>query len=210
MVFKDRIEAGKKLAVKLNEKYPQIQNAIVLALPRGGVVVGAEVARVLNLPLDIIVTRKIGAPLNPEYAVAAVSEHEMIPNPHENIDDQYLKMKAEKERQEIQRRMKEYRGRKQKIDLTDKTVFLVDDGLATGLTMAVAIKEVQRQNPSKIIIAVPVAPPQTIDNLKPKVDEIIVLNIEPLFLAVGQFYENFPQTTDEEVIKLLRSSNNDS
>jgi len=204
MVFKDRQVAGQKLARVIKEKYPKIKAGLVLALPRGGIIVGDEVARGLNLTLDIIVTRKIGAPLNPEYAVAAVSEHELILSPRENIDNNYIKDEAAKERKEIQRRLKEYRGDRPRIDLENKEVFLVDDGLATGLTMAVAVKEVKLQNPKKIIIAVPVAPPETIANLKSKVDEIIVLNIEPMFFAVGQFYENFPQTTDEEVRKLLK------
>lgn len=204
MRFRNRQEAGQKLAKKLKEKHPIIKNGIVLALPRGGVVVGAEVAKALSLLLDVIVTRKIGAPLNPEYAVAAISAHEMIVSPRENPDKKYLEEETKKERQEIDRRVREYRGDRPEIDLKNKTAILVDDGLATGLTMAVAIKEVKLQNPAKIIIAVPVAPPETIDNLKPKVDEIIVLNIEPMFFAVGQYYEIFGQTTDKEVINLLK------
>ena len=192
------------LAKELQTKYPRIHDGIILALPRGGVVVGEKIAEILNLPLDIIVTRKIGAPLNPEYAVAAVSENEIVLNPREDIDKEYLETETKKERQEIQRRIQEYRGTKPKIELAGKTIFLVDDGLATGLTMAVAIREVRRFNPAKIILAVPVAPPETIEKLRPLVDEVIVLNIEPMFFAVGQFYENFPQTTDEEVIKLLK------
>ncbi len=203
-MFKNRKDAGQKLAKKIIEDYPNVGNAIILALPRGGVVVGAEISKILNLPLDIIVTRKIGAPLNPEYAVAAASEHEIILNPRENIDKEYLEMEAKKERQEIQRRLKEYRGGKPEIEIIGKTVILIDDGLATGLTMEVAIQEVRRQNPGKIILAVPVAPPETIEKLRPKVDEVIVLNIEPMFFAVGQSYEIFSQTTDKEVIEFLR------
>lgn len=202
-MFKDRVHAGQQLAKDILQKYPVIQNGIVLALPRGGVVVAREIAESLNLPLDIIVTRKIGAPLNPEYAVAAVSEHELIISSRENPNREYLKNEAEKERQEIKRRLKEYRGPKPVLDLKGKTVFLVDDGLATGLTMEVAIREVRRKNPHQIILVVPVAPPDTIEYLKPKVDNIIVLNIEPMFFAVGQFYKDFPQTTDKEVRNLL-------
>ena len=209
MIFKDRAEAGQKLAILLKKQSTHIKDGIVLALPRGGVVVGAEISKALNLSLDIIVTRKIGAPLNPEYAVAAVSENQLIVSPRENPDPEYLKEETSKERQEIARRVREYRGKRPAINLKNKIAILVDDGLATGLTMAVAIKEVRLQNPAKIIMAVPVAPPETVENLKSKVDEIIVLNIEPLFLAVGQFYENFPQTTDDEVISLLNSSKKD-
>jgi len=204
MIFNDRKEAGKLLALTLKKKYLQIENGIILALPRGGVVVGAEISKTLNIPLDIIVTRKIGAPQNPEYAVAAVSEHEIVLNPSEDIDKKYLESETAKERQEISRRLKSYRGKKPKTNLSGKAVFLVDDGLATGLTMEVALLEVKREKPEKIIIAVPVAPPEIIEKLNRKVSDIIVLSIEPLFFAVGGFYENFDQTRDQEVIGLLK------
>jgi len=204
MTFKNRQTAGQELARLIKEKYPHVKDGLVLALPRGGVVVASEVAQALDLPLDIIATRKIGAPLNPEYAVAAVSEHKMITSPRENPDNQYLKEEIQKERREIKRRLKEYRGERDKLELKNKTIFLIDDGLATGLTMAVAIAEVRRQNPAKIILAVPVAPPETVEHLKSKADDILILSIEPMFFAVGQFYEDFPQTTDEEVKKLLK------
>lgn len=201
--FKNRQEAGQKLAAALKKKYPKLKETIVLTLPRGGVIVGAEISKALNLPLDIIVTRKIGAPFSPEYAIAAVSENEMVTSGRENPDKKYLEDEALKERQEIARRVREYRGSKPEINLKNKTVILVDDGLATGLTMEVAIREVRRKNPRQIILAVPVAPPETIERLKKLADEAVVLNIEPDFFAVGQFYTNFDQTTDEEVIKLL-------
>jgi predicted phosphoribosyltransferase len=141
--------------------------------------------------------------MNPEYAVAAVSENELIISERENPDPEYLKTESAKERQEIQRRLKEYRGQKPEIDLKNKLAILVDDGLATGLTMAVTIKEVRLQNPAKIIVAVPVAPPETVEKLRSQVDEIIVLNIDPDFFAVGQFYDEFPQVGDDEVKELL-------
>lgn len=202
-MFKDRQDAAQKLAAKIKKRYPRIDNGIVLALPRGGVVIGAEVAKKLNLPLDIIATRKIGAPYNPEYAVAAVSENEIIMSSHDKPDLEYLKAEVEKERQEIQRRLREYRQGQKQLNLIDKTVILIDDGIATGLTMEVAIRETRFQKPAKIILAVPVAPPETIERLKNIVDDNIVLNIEGLFFAISQFYENFPQTTDEEVKDLL-------
>jgi len=205
-MFRDRIDAGQKLALKLKAKYPKIKNGVVLALPRGGVAIGYEIAQKLNLPFDIIVTRKIGAPLNPEYAVAAVSAHELIVSSRENPDPEYLEGEARKERQEIQRRFKEYRGPKPEIDLKNKTVILVDDGLATGLTMEVALREVREKNPHRIILAVPVAPPETIERLKKIVEEAIVLSIEPMFFAVGQFYDDFSQVSDEEVKNLLKDN----
>ncbi len=203
-MFKNRSEAGEELAQKLI-LYKNFKNGIILALPRGGVVVADVVRRTLNLPLDIIVTRKIGAPENPEYAVAAVSENELIVSVRENPAEDYLKVEAQKERQEIKRRLNEYRGKAGKLDLQNTTVILIDDGLATGLTMEVAIKAVKSQKPQKIIIAVPVAPPKTIEKLKSQVDDIVVLKSEPLFFAVGQFYENFPEITDEEVKNILKS-----
>ena len=202
-MFASRTEAGQKLAQRLT-KFSHIENGIVLALPRGGVIVGKEIAEKLNLPLDIIVTRKIGAPQNSEYAVAAVSEHELIISPRENPRKNYLELEAQKERREIQRRVSLYRKGKSKLNLKDKIVFLVDDGLATGLTMEAAIREVQFYRPRKVILAVPVAPPETIAHLKTLVGECIVLNIEPMFFAVGQFYENFPQISDKEVLNLLK------
>lgn len=203
-MFRDRMDAGQKLASELKTKYPKIKNGVVLALPRGGVVIGYEIAKKLDCPLDIIVTRKIGAPLNPEYAIAAVSEHEMIVSPRENPDKKYLEEETKKERQEIARRVREYRGDRLEIDLKNKTAIIVDDGLATGLTMIAAIKEIRLSKPAKIIIAVPVAPPETVENLKRIVDDIIVLNTEPLFFAVGQFYEDFAEVSDEDVTKYLR------
>ena len=203
-VYRNRSRAGQLLGQKIIEKFPKLKNTIILALPRGGVVIGAEISKVLNLPLDIIVTRKICAPLSPEYAVAAVSENEVVLNPREDIDKKYLENETDKERQEIKRRLKEYRGNRSKIDLKNKIVFLVDDGLATGLTMEVALLEVKRYSPLKIVIAVPVAPPETIEKLRQKVDDLIVLDIESMFFSVGQFYENFPQVTDEEVKELLK------
>ena len=206
-MFKDRIDAGWQLANKIKEQYPvshDIKNGIILALPRGGVVVGAEVAKVLNMPLDIIVTRKIGVPGNPEYAVAAVSEHELIVSSRENPDKKYLEEETKNERQEIARRVREYRGDRPEIDLKNKTAIIVDDGLATGLTMEVALREVRQKNPRRIILAVPVAPPETIERLKPLADRTVVLNIEPMFFAVGQFYTDFSQISDLEVKNLLK------
>lgn len=203
-MFKDRIDAGKQLGKKLFKNYGNIDNGIVLALPRGGVVVGVQVAKILQLSLDIIVTRKIGAPFNPEYAVAAVSSHEMVLNPRENPDEEYLKKEIIKERLEIARRYQEYRGKKKESKLAGKIVILVDDGLATGLTMAVAVLEVKRQNPAKVIVAVPVSPPETIEKLKKDNVEIVVLKIEPLFFAVGSFYDFFNQVADDEVKNLIQ------
>lgn len=205
-MFRDRIEAGKKLAEEIKKKKWDLKkkDSIILGLPRGGVIVAAEISKELNLPLDIIVTRKIGSPLNPEYAIAAVGEHSLVLNPREEIDKIYLDDETKKERAEIRRRLESYRGDKIYPSLKNKKVLLVDDGLATGLTMQAAIEEVRFKKPFKIYLAVPVAPPETIENLKSQVDDYIVLIIESMFFAIGQFYENFEQVSDKEVIGLLK------
>ena len=204
-MFKDRMDAGEKLAQKIKKLDLDKENTIILALPRGGVVVAEKIAKDLDLPLDIIVTRKIGAPLNPEYAVAAVGENSIILNPREKIDENYIRKHSEKERLEIKRRLLLFRGKKAYPDLKDKIILLVDDGIATGLTMEAAIKEIRFHKPEKIIVAVPVAPPDTIDHIENLVEEIIVLSIEPIFFAVGQFYQSFQQIQDNEVKDILNS-----
>lgn len=195
---------------KLLEKYKDAKDTIILALPRGGVVVGFEVAKVLNLPLDIVVPRKIGAPGNPEFAIGAITETgEMILNEEVfGISESYLKNEAEKERAEAERRLKLYRGNRPPLSLKNKTVILIDDGLATGLTMRAAISSVKKMKAKKIIVAVPIAPPETVELIKKEVDEIFYLEAPPLFGAVGAFYKEFGETSDEEVIDLLKNRNN--
>ncbi len=200
--FLDRKEVGERLAERL-AKYKNIKNGIVLALPRGGVVVGAEISKALNLPLDIIVTRKIGAPYNEEYAIAAVSAQKIVRGEFANIDEKYIQAQTQKQHQEIKRRMSKYRGERPYPNLKNKIVILVDDGLATGLTAKAAIEEIKTQKPAKIILAAPVAPPETIEKLKNLVDKTIILKIEPQFWAVGQFYKNFEPVSDSEVKELL-------
>lgn len=205
-MFKDRQEAGQKLAQAISNSRLAIgsKDAIVLALPRGGVIVGAKIAKELNLPLDIVVTRKIGYPGNPEYAVAACGQHSLFLSEHEpNIDKKYLEKEVKKERAEINRRLKAYRGQRPILKLKNKTAILIDDGIATGLTMMAAIEEIKSHKPAQVILAIPVAPPDTIKKIRPMVDELICLAQPSLFWAVGQFYDQFEQTTDQEVINLL-------
>lgn len=206
-MFKNRVEAGQKLAEAL-KKFNNSPNTVILALPRGGVVVGYEVAKILNLPLDIVVPRKIGAPGDPEFAVGAITETgEMILNEEVfGISEDYLKNEAEKEKQEAGRRLKLYRGSRPPLNLKNKAVILVDDGLATGLTMRAAIASVKKMKAKKIIVAVPVIPPDAVELIKKEADEIIYLGAPLLFGAVGAFYKEFGQTTDEEVIDLLKKS----
>lgn len=206
MYFYDRKDAGKKLADLLAKKYKN-KDIFVYSLPRGGVVIGAEVAKVLHAPLDIIITRKIGHPYNPEYALAVLSEDgNIVGNKEEinQIDQKWFKQEIKKEKQEIERRRKLYLKDREKISVKNKIAIIVDDGIATGLTIKAAIEDVTYITPKKIIIAVPVIPNETAVELKKYVDEIVALDIDSNYRgAVGAYYRNFPQLTDEEVINLL-------
>lgn len=210
MIFKDRLEAGQRLA-KVLEKYKRQKDTIILALPRGGVVVGFEVAKTLELPLDLVVPRKIGAPGNPEFAIGAITEegegifNEAVIRDY-GISKEYIDKTVEEEKKEAQRRLKAYRGDRPPLNLVEKTVIIVDDGIATGLTMRAAIKSVKNKDPKKIVVAVPCGAKDSIDQIKQEVDEVVCLHAPIFFGAVGAFYENFEQTTDEEVIELMKKS----
>lgn len=204
-MFFDRTEAGKKLAQVLPE-YKNATDTIVLALPRGGVVVGFEVARALNLPLDIVVPRKIGALGNPEYAIGAITETgEAILNEKEveNIDPVWLKCALEEERKEALRRLAVYRVGPP-AELQGKTVILVDDGIATGYTMRAAVASVKARRAAKIVVAVPHGAADSIVQLRQLVDKVVCLQTPLMYYAVGAHYEEFPQTSDEEVIELIK------
>lgn len=206
MIFTDRAEAGKLLAKKLSQ-YKGFKNLLVLGVPRGGVVVAKEVAEYLNVPLDIVVTRKIGHPLSPEYAIAAVDENGDLIKDIEILTEyeSYIKTEAELQRLEIKRRLKAYRGTDKHPDFKDKTCIIVDDGIATGLTTLSAIRFIRSKNPTKIVLAVPVIPKDIVEKFKSEVDELVYLDAPVVFYAIGAFYEEFPQVEDEEVIKILRS-----
>lgn len=207
MIFHDRAAAAKELAAAL-VKYKGAQNTIVVALPRGGVVLGRVIADVLELPLDIVVPRKIGHPGNEEYAIGAITETgDAIWNEEEysRIDKRDLARSIEKEQREAKRRLTLYRAGLGQRDFTGKTVLVVDDGIATGLTMFAAIKTLKTLGASDIIAAVPGGPEDTIKKLKKDktVTAVIVLEIPDSFVAVGQLYEKFDQVEDDEVITLM-------
>ncbi len=206
MRFKDRVEAGQKLADILT-KY-QNSKAIIIALPRGGVVLGGVLAERLKLPLDLIITRKIGHPMQEEYAIGAVAEdgHTLF-NEFEkkNLDPEWIEQETKRNQIEAQRRRQKYLPEQEFSNLKDKDVIIVDDGIATGLTMALAISEVQHHNPKKIIVAVPIIPTETAQKLEKNIDELIALEISDNYLgAVGAYYDSFPQVSDEEVINILK------
>lgn len=204
----NRIDAGQQLAHKL-WGYQGDPKAVVIGLPRGGVVVAAEVAKVLQLPLDIVVPRKIGAPGNPEFALGALTE-EGEPVFQESIQrydipEEYLTMAILKEKQEAQRRLKVYRGDRAPLNLSHKTVLLIDDGVATGATMRAAIVSSFKKGADKVVVAAPVIAPDTLQVLEKEASEVVFLHTPEHFSAVGQFYQEFEQSTDTEVIQILKA-----
>lgn len=207
MYFKNREDAGKQLS-QLLQKYKN-QNVVVYALPRGGVVLGAEIAKALNAPLDLIFAHKIGHPYQPEYAIAAVSEHgQMVGNRSEirSVDKNWFEREKEKQMREIKRRRVEYLKGKKGISPENKIAIIVDDGIATGLTMQAAILDLKENNASKIIVAVPMSPRSTAEYIRSMVDEFVGIEVpqDYGFLgAIGAYYEYFPQVEDDEVIDLL-------
>jgi putative phosphoribosyl transferase len=207
MIFSDRRDAGRQLAHRL-EEYKERKDVIVLGLARGGVVVAHEIATALKLPLNVVVVRKIGAPLNPELALGAVTETgEGIFNEQLisilGISPEYLKHEVEKESEAAQERLHLYRGMRSAPDLHGKSVILVDDGIATGASIRVAIKGVRAEGAAKILLAIPVAAPDSLRRIQKEVDEVICLFSPAFFEAVGSFYRSFTQTSDEEVSRLL-------
>ena len=202
-LFRDRIEAGRRLANVL-DGYAGRSGVVVLALPRGGVPVAFEVAKSLDAPLDIFVVRKLGLPGDEELAMGAVASGNVRVINDEvvrsyGVSEDVLDAVAEREEIELNRRERLYRGNAPAPDVGGKTILLVDDGIATGSTMRAAVAALRRQFPSRIIVAVPVAPPSTFKELQSEADEVVsVMTPEP-FYAVGKWYEIFDQTTDNQV-----------
>ena len=210
MVFHDRAEAGRVLAQKLHH-YRNDSNVRVLALPRGGVPVAYEVARALNVPMDVFVVRKLGVPGQEELAMGAIGTgkarfiNEDVVRPL-RIPAEVIDRVAEIEEQELERREKLYRGDRPPVDIEGRTVILIDDGLATGASMFAALTALQQHQPGRVVVAVPVAPPETIAQVARQVDEVVCPVMPADFRAVGQWYHQFGQTTDDEVRELLRAA----
>src|ERR1700716_2470304 len=206
-IFRDRREAGRVLA-RLLRDHPGPDDVIVLALPRGGVPVGYEVASELGAPLDVFLVRKLGIPGHEELAMGAIaSGGGRVLNDEVvralNIPDRVIDAVAAREAQELARRERLYRGGRPPLDVRGRTVILVDDGLATGATMQAAVKAVRQQRPARLVVAVPIAPPETCEELRTEADEVICAVTPEAFHAVGLWYQDFSQTTDEEVRDLL-------
>lgn len=204
-MFLDRVDAGKKLAQALMPYNGQ--PAVVYALPRGGVVIGVEVAEALKIPLDLIIVRKIGHPLSPEYAIGAVTEDgDLVSNPQETVqlDPEWIASAVAEQTAEAQRRRRLYLKGRDSVDVRHKTAILVDDGLATGFTMEAAIRQLRKRHPEKIVVAVPVAAADSASRIRDEVDELVVTHMPGNgFGAIGSYYRRFEQVSDEEVIALM-------
>lgn len=207
MRFKDRADAGRQLAHAL-QKYAHQKEAVAIGLPRGGMVPAAEVARELKLPLDMVVVRKLGDPLNPELALGALAQDGTIVLNDDVMHARGLSIKdldavIERETKEAARRLELYRPGRQPLVVQGKTVLLIDDGIATGATVRAAVAWLRAQGAHKIVLAVPVAPSDSLQVLRKDVDELYILHVPAIFWGVGDFYDHFAQTTDEEVINLM-------
>jgi putative phosphoribosyl transferase len=210
MIFRDRQEAGRLLAKSLDFLGGEAKagHVVVLAVPRGGVVVGYEIARALNAPLDVYVTRKVGAPGNPELAIGAVASVGNVVLDERLISDlrisrSYVDAEIARQREEIARRVVVYRGHRPPLDLADKIAILTDDGVATGSTILAAIRGLRHQPLRQLVLALPVGPPDTLARLEREVDRLICLHASEAFWAVGAFYAIFSQASDKEVTQLL-------
>jgi putative phosphoribosyl transferase len=209
-MFRDRTEAGQLLAQQLL-RYQDQPQLVVLGLARGGMPVASEVAKALRVPLDVFLVRKLGVPGQEELAMGASASgnirvlNDQIINAL-GISPATIEATAAKEEREIERRERVYRGERPSLALENRTIILVDDGLATGSTMRAAVLALRRQHPASIVVAVPVAAASTCEDLKHEVDEILCLLTPENFFAVGQWYEDFSQITDEEVQELLRGA----
>jgi putative phosphoribosyl transferase len=205
-MFKDRTDAGRKLAAALT--FLKGKDLVVLGIPRGGVVVADEVARALGAPLDVVVTRKIEAPGEPEYALGAVTQEGDVIMDRESAESlgatsRYLEEQIRLKREEVKERLERLRGEAPYPNLEGRTVVIVDDGIATGSSISAAVMSVKKRNPKEIIVAVPVAPADAVQSLSEDGTKVVCLQSPGPFLAIGEFYENFDQVEDLEVKRML-------
>jgi putative phosphoribosyl transferase len=209
--FADRSEAGRRLAKALQPL--QDQRPVVLALPRGGVPIAYEVAKALRAPLDLVLVRKIGAPFQPELAIGAVVDGErpeLVVNQdvvdEYCIPESYLESERRRQLEEIERRRQLYLAGRPHAQVRGRTAIVIDDGIATGATMEAALRATRRAEPRRLVLAVPVAPPDTLERLRPEVDEVVCLMVPDFLGAIGSFYRDFRQLDDDEVIALLQQA----
>jgi len=206
MKFKDRRDASLQL-IPFLEKY-KYTNGVVIAVPRGGVPLGYHIARSFNFPLEIVLVKKISHPVNPEYAIGAVSLNSELIEPDHGVSDEYFKNEIERIRKTLRQRYSMFLKGRNPVDLKGRTVIIVDDGIATGNTMITSIKMMRSQSPSKIIVAVPVAPAETLKKIQLVADEVVCLLVPEKFYGVGQFYEDFSEVTDDQVVRMLNDAPN--
>lgn len=208
MYFEDRFDAGERLALEIERRIGR--PSLVLGIPRGGVIVGYVIAKRLQTELDVVIVRKIGVPGNPELAVAAIAEdgelaiEEEVANLY-GVSYEYIERQARRENEEINRRLEKFRNKKRVIEVRDKEVLVVDDGLATGTTMVAALKSVRKKLPKRLIAAAPVASHEAVKKIQPIADDVVVLYVPEDFFAIGEFYRDFSQVDDEEVLMYLSS-----
>jgi putative phosphoribosyl transferase len=210
MPFRNRAEAGRKLAVALAGY--KVKEPTILALPRGGVAVAAEVAAALDAPLDLILVRKVGVPFQPELAMGAIADgggsiivrnHDVIE--HVGIDEAEFRTVCDAEFAEIERRRERYLGDRERAKVAGRTVIVIDDGIATGATTRAALRAIRVRNPKRLVLAVPVAPSDSLTELRREADDMVCLEVDSVFGAIGLYYRDFRQVSDEEVIEILRS-----
>jgi putative phosphoribosyl transferase len=210
VLFRDRADAGKKLAAVMKDAAAGWREPLLLALPRGGIEVGVEISRALHIPITVFIVRKLGAPNNPEYAIGAVAEGGgMVLSPGWRPNDPYVLEAVQREQERIARYAALYRGDAPLPPLEGRTLVLVDDGAATGATMKAALKAlraVESNKPAKLIAALPVAPPQTAAELRGLADEVFLLHSPDAFYAVSQFYGSFTDLPDDRLRDLLKSA----
>lgn len=206
-MFTDRQEAGAALAQSL-QSYKG-KDVVVLAIPRGGLPLGAIIAKELNAPLDVAITKKLGHPQNPEYAVGALNKDTYVINPEAHVSQGYLDKEIKRVQKLVNERYDQYYSIARPHDLKNKWVIIVDDGVATGSTVLATVQLASKKEPAGIVVATPVAPPRIIEKLKnsPFIDEVVCLDTPPYFMGVGQFYENFSPVSDEEAITILEKAN---
>jgi putative phosphoribosyl transferase len=212
VIFEDRAVAGEALGAALAGYAGS--DVVVLAIPRGGVIVGEAVARALGAPLDVVVPRKIGAPGNPELGIGAVAPGVRVFDPRAieslRIPDTYLEREIQAQEREIERRQRAYRGGRPPPEMPGKVAIVVDDGIATGVTAVAALRWARAQGAARVVLAVPVAPGRTVSRLREEADDVVALETPEPFYAVGEWYRQFDQTTDEEVVSALRRVRGDA
>jgi putative phosphoribosyl transferase len=203
MMFEDRYDAAEQLVRKL-QAYKDNKDVVIIAIPRGALEIGSVLAKELNAPLDVIFVKKIGSLEDPELAVGTVSMTQQVIEPfYKKEHKEYIEQQIKEIRAKLSERSNKYRGNKAPLDLKGKIVILTDDGIATGHTLQLAIELIKKENPKKLIVAVPVGPPEVISELRKDVDELICLEQPEFLLAIGAFYKRFPQVEDEQAIELL-------